>query len=57
MLKLALVFMILSLLAALFGFGNLAEGFADVAKIFFFIFLVIMIVLVVLGFTVYKAVT
>jgi uncharacterized membrane protein YtjA (UPF0391 family) len=57
LLKWALVFLILALLAALFGFGNLAEGFADVAKILFGVFLVIVLVLGILGLTVYKAVT
>ena len=57
LLKWALIFLVLALVAAVFGFGNLAEGFADIAKILFGIFLVVMIVLVVLGMTVYKAVT
>ena len=57
LLKWALVFLVLALLAALFGFGNLAEGFADVAKILFGVFLVIVLVLGILGLTVYKAVT
>jgi uncharacterized membrane protein YtjA (UPF0391 family) len=57
LLKWALVFLVLALLAALFGFGNLAEGFADVAKVLFGVFLVIVLVLGILGLTVYKAVT
>ncbi len=57
LLKWAGLFLILALIAGVFGFGNIAEGFADIAKILFGLFLVIMIVLVVLGMTVYKAVT
>lgn len=57
LLKWAGLFLILALVAAVFGFGNIAEGFADIAKILFGIFLVIVLVFVVLGMTVYKAVT
>lgn len=57
MLRFALLFLVLSLIAALFGFGNLAEGFADIAKVLFGIFLVLVLVFVVLGVTVVKKVT
>jgi uncharacterized membrane protein YtjA (UPF0391 family) len=40
-----------------FGFGNIAEGAADVAKVLFFIFVAICVVLAVLGFTLYRRVT
>jgi len=43
--------------AAVFGFGNIAEGLADIAKILFGVFLVVMLVFVVLGVTVSKSVT
>ena len=57
LLKWALVFLVLAMLAALFGFGNLAEGFADVAKILFGVFLVIVLVLGILGLAAYRAAT
>jgi len=57
LLKWALVFLVLAGIAALFGFGNLAQGFADIAKVLFGIFLVIMLVLFVLGLTAYRSVT
>lgn len=57
LLKWALVFLVLAGIAALFGFGNLASGFADIAKILFGIFLVVMLVLLILGLTAYRAVT
>lgn len=56
LLKWAVVFLVLAMIAALFGFGNLAEGFADIAKILFGVFLVVMLVLLFLGMTAYRAV-
>ena len=57
LLKWALAFVIISLVAALFGFGGIAEGAADIARVLFFIFLVICAVLFLLGLTLYKSVT
>lgn len=44
MLRLALIFFILALLAALFGFGVIAVAFAGVAKVLFFIFLALLLI-------------
>ncbi len=44
MLGWALAFLILALLAALFGFGGIAESFAGIAQILFFIFLVLLVI-------------
>ena len=49
LLKWALVFFVVSIIAALFGFTDIAAATADVARILFYIFLVIFIVLLVLG--------
>ncbi len=49
LLKWALVFFIVSLIAALFGFTDIAAASAEVARILFYIFLVIFVVLLVLG--------
>jgi uncharacterized membrane protein YtjA (UPF0391 family) len=49
LLKWALIMLIVSLVAALFGFTDLAAASADVARVLFYIFLVIFLVLVVLG--------
>ncbi|MCH4022128.1 MAG: DUF1328 domain-containing protein [Acetobacter sp.] len=49
MLKLALFFLIVSLIAGLFGFGGISSAAAGMAKILFFIAIVIFIVLLVLG--------
>jgi uncharacterized membrane protein YtjA (UPF0391 family) len=48
MLRAALLFFIIALVAAFFGFGLVADLSFDVAKIFFFVFLVLA-VLAVLG--------
>ena len=47
MLRLALLFFVVALLAALFGFGLIAEMSFDVAKILFFVFLVLAVLAVV----------
>ena len=57
MLKWAIVFFVISVVAALFGFTGIAQGSADIARILFFVFLAICVVLFLLGLTVYKSVT
>ena len=49
MLRLALFFLVISLIAALFGFGGIAVAAAGIAKILFFIFIVLFLVLLVAG--------
>jgi uncharacterized membrane protein YtjA (UPF0391 family) len=49
MLKLALFFLVVSLIAALFGFTGISAASADIAKILFFIAIVIFLVLLVAG--------
>jgi len=46
----AVVFLIVALIAAFFGFGQIATASAGIAKILFFVFLVIFIVLLVMRF-------
>jgi uncharacterized membrane protein YtjA (UPF0391 family) len=50
MLKWALFFLVISLVAALFGFTGISAAAADIAKILFFIFIVIFVILLVIGF-------
>ena len=57
LLKWALIVLVLAGVAALFGFGGIAEGLTDIAQILFGVFVVVVLVLVVLGLTVYKAAT
>jgi uncharacterized membrane protein YtjA (UPF0391 family) len=47
MLRWALIFFVLALVAALFGFGGIAAGAAGIAKILFFAFLILAAVSVV----------
>jgi len=49
MLYWAAVFFIIALVAAVFGFGNIAGGAASIAKVLFFIFLVLFVVSIVSG--------
>jgi len=49
MLYWALVFFVISLIAALFGFTGIAIAFAGIAKILFFIFIVLLILTLIFG--------
>jgi uncharacterized membrane protein YtjA (UPF0391 family) len=49
MLKLALFFLVVSVIAAVFGFGGIAAASADIARILFFIAIVVFVVLLVAG--------
>ena len=51
MLYWSLVFLIVALVAAVLGFGNIAVGAAAIAKVLFFIFLIMFLVSLVLGLT------
>ena len=45
LLKWALIFLIVSLIAAMFGFGGIAAAAAGIAQVLFYIFLVIFLAL------------
>jgi uncharacterized membrane protein YtjA (UPF0391 family) len=49
MLYYALVFFIVAVVAALFGFGGIAAGAVEIAKVLFFIFLVLFVVSLIVG--------
>lgn len=49
MLKLAIIFFIISLIAGFFGFTNIAAGAKGIAKILFFVALIIFLVVLVFG--------
>jgi uncharacterized membrane protein YtjA (UPF0391 family) len=49
MLYYALVFFVIAIIAAAFGFGGIAAGAASIAKILFIIFLIIFLVTLVMG--------
>jgi uncharacterized membrane protein YtjA (UPF0391 family) len=56
LLRWALVFLIVAVIAAVFGFGNVAEGAADIAKVLFYIFLAICAILLIAGAMTYRAI-
>ncbi len=56
-LKWAAIFFVIALIAAGLGFTDVAEGAGDIAKVLFYIFLGICIVLLILGAVLYKKIT
>jgi uncharacterized membrane protein YtjA (UPF0391 family) len=49
MLKWAFIFLIVALVAAIFGFGGIASTAAGIAKVLFFIAIAIFVVMLLLG--------
>lgn len=49
MLHYAVVFLVIALIAAVFGFGGIVAGAVEIAKILFFIFVIMAIVSFVMG--------
>ncbi|MEN9435992.1 MAG: hypothetical protein RIR09_647, partial [Pseudomonadota bacterium] len=49
MLHYAVVFLVIALVAAVFGFGGIAAGAVGIAKILFFVFVVMAVVTFVVG--------
>lgn len=49
MLKWAAVFFVIAIIAAVFGFGGVAEGAADIGRVLFFLFLVVFVVSLIMG--------
>ena len=56
MLKWSFIFLIVAIIAGIFGFTNIEAGAADIAKILFFIFISIWLIVLVLGLTIFKKV-
>ena len=54
LLKWALVFFLISVVAGLFGFTDISVATADVARFLFYVFVVIFLVLLVLGLTIFR---
>ena len=50
MIKWIIIFLVVALIAAVFGFGGIAEGAADIAKILFYIFLALLVISIILNF-------
>jgi len=53
-LRWALVFFLVSIVAGLLGFTDISIASADIARILFYIFLIIFLVLLVLGLTIFR---
>ncbi len=51
MLHYAVVFLVIALIAALFGFGGIAAGAVGIAKLLFFVFIVLAVVSFVFGYS------
>ena len=52
----ALLFLIVAVIAAVFGFGDVAAGATDIAKVLFYIFLAICAILLIAGAMTYRAI-
>jgi uncharacterized membrane protein YtjA (UPF0391 family) len=49
MLSWALIFFVVAIIAAVFGFGGIASASAGIAQILFFVFLVLFVVSLIMG--------
>lgn len=49
MLKWAAIFFVIALVAAVFGFGGIAAGAVEIARILFFVFLIVFLVTLIMG--------
>jgi len=56
LLRWALLFLVIALIAAVFGFGGVAEGATDIARVLFFVFVVVFVLLLIAGAATYNAV-
>lgn len=49
MLRWAATFFVIAIVAAVFGFGGIAAGAAEIAKILFFVFLAVFVATLIMG--------
>jgi uncharacterized membrane protein YtjA (UPF0391 family) len=49
MLKWAAIFFVIALVAAVFGFGGIAAGAVEIARILFFVFVIVFLVTLIMG--------
>lgn len=54
MLRWSIIFFVIAIIAAIFGFGGIAEGAASIAKVLFFIFLAMFIITILFGASLFK---
>ena len=57
MLKWSVIFLIIAVVAAAFGFTEIAAGAATIAKVLFYLFAMLFLIFLVLGLTVAKKIT
>ena len=57
MLKWSVIFLIVAVVAAAFGFTDIAAGAATIAKVLFYLFAILFLIFLVLGLTVAKKIT
>jgi uncharacterized membrane protein YtjA (UPF0391 family) len=55
LLKWALIFLVISIIAGLLGFTGVSVVSADIARVLFYIFVAIFLVLLILGLTIFRA--
>lgn len=49
MLHYTVVFLIIAIIAAVFGFGSIAAGATEIAKVLFFVFVILTIISLIMG--------
>jgi len=49
MLRWAIIFLVIAIIAAIFGFGDIAAGATEIAKFIFFIFIVLFLISLIFG--------
>lgn len=49
MLRWTIIFLVVAIIAAIFGFGGIAESAAGIAKVLFFIFIVLFLISLIFG--------
>jgi len=54
MLRYSLIFFVVAIIAAIFGFGGIAAGAAFIAKVLFFIFITLFVITLLFGASLFK---
>jgi len=54
LLKWALIFFVVSIIAGILGFTGISSASADIARFLFYVFVVIFLVLLILGLTIFR---
>ncbi|OPY93970.1 hypothetical protein A5906_16785 [Bradyrhizobium sacchari] len=54
-LKWALIFLLVSIVAGVFGFTGISAASADIARFLFYVFVAIFLALLILGLTIFRA--